>query len=133
MNVVLYFKLFREVQNFIFVSSTCKDAVDQLKINPQIEYGHSEKMKLWCYKIMKYFPNIETLQIQDLTYIISKEMLNKITYIRIHSNIVLKQFDFNELTGKAWDYYILSKSPYFKNEKSEYYVYDISKSYVFEN
>ncbi|KAL7711829.1 Uncharacterized protein QTN25_010529 [Entamoeba marina] len=131
MNVVLYFKLFREVQNFVLISSKCKQAVEQLKINPLIQYGQSEKNSLWCYKILKFFPNIQTLQIKDFSCVVPIEIAEQVSYIRLNSCIQLTQFDDYELTGSHWDYYNPTYSPYFMNEKSEYFLYDLSRKYLF--
>ncbi|ELP83631.1 hypothetical protein EIN_417400 [Entamoeba invadens IP1] len=81
MNVVLYITQ-SDVENFVLVSHKCCDALDRLHVNPWS--SESEKSEAVVKKILKYFPKLQTLQIDPKTAnTLSDETLANIPRIRI--------------------------------------------------
>ncbi|KAL7717874.1 hypothetical protein QTN25_004578 [Entamoeba marina] len=90
MNVVLYFKRIRDVRSFSIISKNCHEAILCMKINPIMNYAKKLKYRKTYSSLMyRLFPNIQTIQVPDLSYPIPNELLLKLTYIRILHKIVL--------------------------------------------
>ncbi|BFU19410.1 hypothetical protein CL6EHI_062720 [Entamoeba histolytica] len=126
-NVLLYFTKFSDVKSFLFVSKKCHNSCKVLKTNPLIEYGIDEKIKNWAYKIILFFPNIQTFRIKDLNVFLPQNIINNVSLIETVCNFDLYKME----NGDEQDSSISSLTfPLFINSHGEYYFYDSVRNYL---
>ncbi|KAL7714245.1 hypothetical protein QTN25_008313 [Entamoeba marina] len=117
MNVVIYFKKVRDVKTFVIVSKNCYEAIKGIKINPNIK-------NIDTNSTLQLFPNIQTIQVTDLTYNLPHKILSQISYIRILDKMKLQkchkyQFSYSQL-----------RPPVFGNDDNNLYCFYINTKHM---
>ncbi|EDR25871.1 hypothetical protein EDI_044270 [Entamoeba dispar SAW760] len=126
-NVLLYFTKFSDVKSFLLVSKKCQNSCKVLKTNPLIEYGIGEKIRNWAYKMILFFPNIQTFRIKDLNVFLPQKVINNIDFIETVCNFDLYKMEsgdehFSSIPSLAF--------PLFINSHGDYYFYDSLRNYL---
>ncbi|KAL7716220.1 hypothetical protein QTN25_006217 [Entamoeba marina] len=89
-----------------------------MKINPIFDYDENLFSEDgYCKQMLSLFPNIQTLQIHDLSYHISQDVLSQISYIRTQDKLFLFKENTisNKLDANMGSYYKTQQGTTFKS------------------
>ncbi|KAL7719821.1 hypothetical protein QTN25_002942 [Entamoeba marina] len=124
MNVFLYIDNIEDFKKLYLISKFSQEAIKCMKINPSFEFdGDLENSQEYIKLLYKLFPNIQTIQLDSLEYVIPQSLLSHISFIRLSKRMKLK-------TGKRFDHLCYINAPTFKTSWDEYYHYPISFEYT---
>ncbi|KAL7717914.1 hypothetical protein QTN25_004614 [Entamoeba marina] len=124
MNVFLYIDDIEDFKKLYLISKSSQEAIKCMKINPCFEFnGDLENSQEYIKLLYKLFPNIQTIQLDSLEYVIPQSLLSHISFIRLSKRMKLK-------IGRRYDHFFDNNAPTFKTSWDEYYHYPISFEYT---